>query len=81
MGKRSPSTTARCVVPASLHASQTWASSVELTTSHCAHRPQDCDIYLIDACAQVTIDNAKNCRLFVGPCEGRCVSASGLNGV
>jgi hypothetical protein len=31
---------------------------------------QDCDIYIIDACAQVTVDGARNCRIFIGPTEG-----------
>lgn len=31
---------------------------------------EDCDIYLLDACAQVTIDECKNCRIFIGPTEG-----------
>ena len=31
---------------------------------------QDCDIYLMDACAQVTVDGARNCRIFIGPTEG-----------
>lgn len=29
-----------------------------------------CDIYLLDNSAQVTVDLATNCRIFVGPCEG-----------
>lgn len=34
---------------------------------------QDCDLYILDFCGQVTVDDCKNCRIFVGPCEGRCV--------
>eukprot|EP00899_Mesostigma_viride_P001424 jgi/Mesvir1/11282/Mv01076-RA.1 len=30
---------------------------------------EDCDLYLLDACAQVTIDNCINCRIFIGPVE------------
>lgn len=29
----------------------------------------DCDIFLLDHSAQVTVDYATNCRIFVGPCE------------
>ncbi|GAX81933.1 hypothetical protein CEUSTIGMA_g9361.t1 [Chlamydomonas eustigma] len=31
---------------------------------------EDCDLYVVDACAQVMIDKAKNCRIFLGPTEG-----------
>ncbi len=34
---------------------------------------QDCDLYVIDFCGQVTIDECTNCRIFIGPTEGRCV--------
>ncbi|XXQ34281.1 C-CAP/cofactor C-like domain-containing protein [Plasmodiophora brassicae] len=29
----------------------------------------DCDIFLFDYSAQVTVDFATNCRIFIGPCE------------
>lgn len=28
---------------------------------------QDCDFYIMDACAMVTVDDCTNCRIFVGP--------------
>lgn len=41
---------------------------------------QDCDIYLVDFCGQVTVDECKNCRIFVGPTEGRWGGATGRLG-
>jgi hypothetical protein len=34
---------------------------------------QDCDLYVLDSCAAVTVDDSKNCRIFIGPTDGRCV--------
>eukprot|EP00798_Chlamydomonas_sp_ICE-L_P000461 gene461-1867_t len=31
---------------------------------------KDCDIYVLDQCAQVTIDECVNCRIFIGPTDG-----------
>jgi hypothetical protein len=33
---------------------------------------QGCDLYVMDACAMVTIDDCKDCRIFIGPTESRC---------
>ncbi|KAF5839280.1 tubulin binding cofactor C-domain-containing protein [Dunaliella salina] len=30
----------------------------------------DCDLYVLDRCAAVTIDDSKNCRIFIGPTDG-----------
>mmetsp|Transcript_37513 Transcript_37513/g.94700 ORF Transcript_37513/g.94700 Transcript_37513/m.94700 type:complete len:353 (-) Transcript_37513:348-1406(-) len=31
---------------------------------------EDCDLYILDNCAQVQIDECKNCRIFIGPTDG-----------
>ncbi|GIL51839.1 hypothetical protein Vafri_7748 [Volvox africanus] len=31
---------------------------------------ENCDIYILDYCGQVTIDNCKGCRLYIGPTDG-----------
>ncbi|GFR40821.1 hypothetical protein Agub_g1444 [Astrephomene gubernaculifera] len=31
---------------------------------------EDCDIYVLDYCAQVTIDECKGCRIYIGPTDG-----------
>lgn len=41
--------------------------------------PQDCDLYVVDSCAQVTIDKAKNCRIFLGPTEGSVFIRDSVN--
>eukprot|EP00967_Tisochrysis_lutea_P021487 scaffold24395_cov21-Tisochrysis_lutea.AAC.1 len=38
---------------------------------------QDCDLYVLDSCAAVTIDDSKNCRIFIGPTDGRWVQMGG----
>ncbi|KAG1665290.1 hypothetical protein FOA52_015867 [Chlamydomonas sp. UWO 241] len=40
---------------------------------------EDCDLYIIDCCAQVTIDKAKNCRIFIGPTEGSVFIRDSVN--
>jgi protein XRP2 len=35
---------------------------------------KNCDIFLCDNSAQITVDMCTNCRVFIGPCEGRCGS-------
>lgn len=32
---------------------------------------QGCDLYVMDACAMVTVDDCKDCRIFIGPTESR----------
>jgi hypothetical protein len=32
---------------------------------------QDCQLYVMDACASVTIDDCKNCHIIIGPTESR----------
>jgi hypothetical protein len=32
---------------------------------------QGCELYVMDACAMVTIDDCKDCRIFIGPTESR----------
>ncbi len=32
---------------------------------------QDCELYVMDACASVTIDDCKNCHIIIGPTESR----------
>jgi len=33
-------------------------------------RLTDCSVAILDHCDQVTVDDCKNCRIFVGPCNG-----------
>lgn len=30
---------------------------------------KECDLYVLDHCAMVTVDDCVNCRIFVGPTE------------
>lgn len=36
---------------------------------------QGCDLYVMDACAMVTIDDCRDCRIFIGPTESRWVQS------
>lgn len=36
------------------------------------HGLQDCNLFVMDHCASVTIDDCSNCRIFIGPTEARC---------
>jgi len=40
---------------------------------------EDCDIYVVDHNAQITIDECKHCRIFIGPCEGSIFIRDSVN--
>ena len=60
-------TTGRVPVPVA------WeGGSLTSANSHtCATHQQDCDLYIFDHMAQITIDDCVNCRIFIGPVAGR----------